>query len=91
MATVPVFVKLCKPVKAYYAHLYDQAGVLTKVDGQLLFMADETGAITEVEPEDCTFLVALGQVGLAETQKIMDLVVRGGYAAVACGRDEGRS
>ena len=71
--------------KVFYANLYDEAGTLAKVDGALMFFA-ETGEITTVEPADINFLVVLGECGLADTQRIMDIVVHGGYAAVACGR-----
>jgi hypothetical protein len=59
-----------KPGKAFYAHLNDQAGVLAKVAGTIFFMAHETGDLTEIEPEHTPFLTVLGQVGLADTQRI---------------------
>ena len=34
-----------KPAKAFFAHLYDASGVLAKVDGTLVFFADD-GDIT---------------------------------------------
>ena len=71
--------------KAFFAHLYDVSGVLSKVQGALMFFSDD-GQITTVEPEDCTFLTVLGECGVAETQKVMDVVLHGGYAAIACGR-----
>ena len=89
MATVSSFVKPCKPVKAYFAHLYEQSGILTKVDGEILFFADETGEITTVEPDMFTFLTVLGQVGLADAQKLADRRIAP-MAAVACGRTMGR-
>jgi hypothetical protein len=70
--------------KAYYALLDETHGVLAKVDGELLFMADD-GALTVIEPAHCVFLMPLGQVGLAETQLLMDQL-HGGYAAIACRR-----
>jgi len=39
------------------------------VDGQILFMASETGDITTIEPEHCTFLTVLGEIGLVLCQK----------------------
>jgi hypothetical protein len=74
-----------KPAKAFYAHLYDQAGALAKVDGTIYFMASETGTITAIEPEHCTFLPVLGEIGLADTQAIMDHL-HGGAARIACDR-----
>jgi len=71
--------------KAFYAHLYDQAGALAKVDGQILFMSSDTGAITTIEPEHCTFLTVLGEIGLADTQKLMD-EMHGSYPAICTTR-----
>ena len=77
-----------KSNKAYYAHLYDLAGVLTKVDGTLYFMVPETGAITEVEPDMVNFLTVLGSVEPAMAQWCTDMQA-GGYAAVCTSREEG--
>jgi hypothetical protein len=70
--------------KSFFAHLYDEAGTLAKINGELVFFHD-SGAITSVEPADCNFLVVLGECGLAQTQAMMDNV-HGGYAAIACSR-----
>jgi hypothetical protein len=85
-ATVPRTTQPSKPPKAFYAHLFDESGVLAKVNGELTFFAD-TGAITTVEPSMVNFLAVLGEVGLADTQRIMDVAVHGGYAAIACTRE----
>ena len=85
MATVSNPTTSRKHSKAFYAHLDDQAGALAKVDGQILFMASETGNITAIEPEHCTFLTVLGEIGLADTQKIMDQL-HGGYPAICTSR-----
>jgi hypothetical protein len=74
-----------KPAKAFYAHLYDQAGALAKVDGTIYFMASASGEITAIEPEHCTFLTVLGEIGLTGTQQIMDQL-HGGAARIACAR-----
>jgi len=74
-----------KPLKAFYAHLYDEAGALAKVVGTIYFMATETGDLTAVEPEMCSFLVTLGEIGLSDTQAIMDQI-HGGAARIACDR-----
>ena len=71
--------------KSFYAHLFDVSGVLAKVNGELVFFGDDDTIIT-VEPSMINFLAVLGETGLADTQRIMDIVVHGGYAAVACGR-----
>jgi hypothetical protein len=76
--------------KFFYAHLFDTSGVLSKVDGALVFFAD-SGEMTTVEVSMINWLTVLGEVGLADTQRIMDIVVGRGYAAVACSRDEGKN
>ena len=72
--------------KSFYAHLFDESGVLAKVDGELTFFAD-SGAISVVEPADINFLVVLGEVGLANTQQNMDRL-HSGPAAIACARQQ---
>ena len=85
MQTVADLTTSRKPAKAFYAHLYDQAGALAKVDGTIYFMATSTGDLTAIEPEHCTFLTVLGEIGISDTQQIMDQM-HGGYAAIACQR-----
>jgi hypothetical protein len=85
MATVT---QTTTPAKAFYAHLFDDHGALAKVDGQILFLHSTTGEIVEIEPSMCNFLTVLGEIGLADTQQIMDQI-HGGYAAIATGREEG--
>ena len=72
------------PRKVFRATVYDQAGVLAKVDGQILFFTD-AGAIIEVAPEDCVWLCVLGELGLSETQALMDRL-SGGVAWIATHR-----
>ena len=72
-----------KPSKAFYAILNEVSGSLTQIDNEVLFFAPETGAITAVT--SYAGLTVLGEIGLAETQKIMDKL-HGGYAAIACSR-----
>jgi hypothetical protein len=71
--------------KAYRATLRDEAGALTKIDGEILFFNDVTGAIVSIEPEDCVWLCVLGEIGLAECAKLAD-ARRGGAARIACDR-----
>jgi hypothetical protein len=73
-----------KPSKAFYCWLDDTHGILTRVDGIMYFLADD-GALTEIEPQHCPFLMPCGEVGLADTQRLMD-TMRGGLAAIACAR-----
>jgi hypothetical protein len=75
--------------KAYSAFLDDTHGVLTKVHGTMYFMATETGAITEIEPEHCPFLMPLGEIGLSGCQALMDQL-HGGAVGLCLSRDEGR-
>jgi len=70
--------------KSFFAHLFDASGVLAKVDGELVFFSD-AGAITTVEPSMINFLTVLGEVGLADTQQLLDRL-HGKYAAIACSR-----
>jgi hypothetical protein len=74
-----------KNVKAFYCVLFDQHGILGKVDGSIYFFGDD-GEILTYEPEMANFCTVLGRTDLADTQRIMDLAVHGGYAAVACSR-----
>ena len=82
MQTLPV---PAKNVKAYFAFLDAIHGVLLKVGGTMYFLATVSGDITEIEPEHCPFLMPLGEVGLAETQALMDRL-NGGTAWLATHR-----
>jgi hypothetical protein len=73
--------------KSFYAHLDDQAGALTRVNGIIYFVA-EAGDIIEITPAHVNFLVTLGEMTLSDAQRIEDLMA-GGYAAIACSRTEG--
>ena len=75
------------PSKAFFAHFYETHGVLTKLDGTIYFLASDTGNITEIEPEDCPWITVLGEVGLAECQRIRD-ALRGGAVKIACTRQQ---
>jgi hypothetical protein len=82
MATVA---KMQVADKAFYAHLDDQSGVLAKVNGNLVFMADDTLELTVITPEHINFLVVLGQIGLADAQVVADKLA-GGRAWIATHR-----
>jgi hypothetical protein len=76
-----------KPNKAFYATVYDRPARLVQVDGVIYVVTDD-----EVEPfevEMAPFTCVLGEIGLSDTQEIMDKVVHGGYAKIACRREEG--
>jgi hypothetical protein len=70
--------------KSFFAHLFDESGVLGKVDGELVFFAD-SGDITTVEPSMLNFLTVLGESSVADTQRIMDQL-HGGAAAICTSR-----
>jgi hypothetical protein len=72
------------PSKVFFAILHETHGTLAKLDSDIFFMAED-GTLTVIEPEDCMWLVTLGEVGLANAQQIRDRM-RGGYAALACTR-----
>jgi hypothetical protein len=72
------------PSKVFFAILHETHGTLAKVDGDILFMAED-GTLTVIEPEDCMWLVTLGEVGVANAQQVRDRM-RGGYAAIATQR-----
>ena len=71
--------------KAFRATLRDEAGALTKIDGEILFFNDASGAIVPIEPEDCVWLCVLGEIGLSGCQALMDQV-HGGAAGVCTSR-----
>jgi hypothetical protein len=75
-----------KAPRAYYCHLYDVSGALTKVGGTLYFVTDD--AIVEIEPSMLNFLTVLGEMTLSNAQRIADLL-HGGAARIACSRHEG--
>ena len=71
---------------AYYGDFYGTAELLN--GSGYLFREDghrQAALISYKDPE----LVLLGLVEMADTQHEVDMLV-GGYAAVACGREEGR-
>ena len=73
--------------KIFYSVLFDEAGKLARIDNALVFFGDN-GDIITVEPSMINFLTVLGEVGVAETQQLMDRL-HGGSAAIACSREEG--
>ena len=85
MTTVLETSTTCKPAKAFYAHLYDQPGALATVDGIIYFLEPASGTITALEPEMCTFLTVLGEIGLADTQRLLD-ELHGGLATIRTAR-----
>jgi hypothetical protein len=72
-----------KSNKAFRATVYDQAGTLVKVDGQIWFMTDDD--VVPFEVEMAPFTCVLGECGLAATQAAMDKL-HGGAAWIATHR-----
>jgi hypothetical protein len=62
---------------------------ITRPATAVLFLEPESGAVVTLTAADSAGLVVLGAVEDAMAQYLADMAA-GGYAAVACGRDEGR-
>lgn len=72
-----------KPSKAFYAHVYEEAGILIQgADGRIYFLNDANN-LTVFTPEMATFTVVLGEVGISDTQHAVDLVRRQELCGVA--------
>ena len=84
MATVAASPTSRKAPRAYRAIQDETAGVLTQLDGILYFFSD-AGAITAVAVDQLNFLTVLGEIGLSDTQALMDHL-HGGAARIACAR-----
>jgi hypothetical protein len=76
-------------IKAKFATVYDKPATIAKVGGAFYVIYDD-GQIEAFEIEMAPFVVVLGDVAVAEMAAMWDRIA-GGFAAVACGRDEGRS
>lgn len=71
--------------RVYFAILDETSGALTMVNGTLYFVPEDESDIVEITPEHVNFLVTLGQMDLADAQRIQDLL-NGGAVAIACSR-----
>ena len=77
--------------KAYHCTYLNVSGILVKPATQVLFLEPASGAVISLTPaEVLTDVVINGEVGEAMRQYLADMAT-GGYAAVACSRNEGRS
>jgi hypothetical protein len=85
MATSIVPQPPSKPSKAFRAHLHDTEVVLTKVDGRIVIVTPAGDALRYFEVEDATFCTILGEIGLADTQHIIDQM-HGGAARICTTR-----
>ena len=62
--------------KAFYAHVYEEAGILVQgADGRIYFLND-ANELTVFTPEMATFTVVLGQVEMSDAQHAVDLMRR---------------
>jgi hypothetical protein len=71
--------------KAFRATLRDEAGAVSKIDEVIYFFNDVTGAISPIEVEDCAWLCVLGEIGVADTQALMDRL-HGGAVGICLSR-----
>jgi hypothetical protein len=73
------------PVKAWYCTFHDLSGVLVKPADHILFLEHESQAVTRITEADYPELVVNGEMASAMAQYCADMAA-GGYAAVACSR-----
>jgi hypothetical protein len=83
--TVPQTATDRKPPKAFYALLHDVEGTLSKLDDTVYFLASARGTLTPVTSYDG--LTVLGEIGLADTQRLMD-TLHGNLARIATRRQQ---
>lgn len=74
--------------RAYHAWLYDQHGIVTKFQGAIIFMADDTHVLTELEPDMLNWITIQGEIGLSEVQALRDTMA-GGAARICTARTMG--
>jgi hypothetical protein len=87
MATVPETSPVRNP-KAYHCTYLGLSGILAKPADTVLFLEPESGAVVTLTPaEVLRDVVVNGAVADAMAQYIQDMA-RGGYAAVACRREQ---
>lgn len=73
--------------KAFRCTVYDEPATLGKVN-DVLYVFYQDGRVVVFEVPMAPFTCVLGEVGLADTQQVMDRL-HGSYAAIACSREEG--
>lgn len=79
------------PHKAFYCTYLGLSGVLTCPAGTVLFLEPESSAVIRLsDVEVYRDVVVHGEVGEAMSQYVADMAA-GGYAAIACSREEGVS
>jgi hypothetical protein len=82
MQTLPV---PATHVKAFYAHVYDLPATLVKVEGIIYVVTDDD--VEPFEVEMAPFTCVLGEIGLSDTQALMDRL-HGGAAWIATHRNQ---
>ena len=75
-------------IRAKFACVYDEPARIVKVNGALYVIYDD-GRIEDFEVEMAPYVVVLGDCQTADVQQMWDRIA-GGFAAIACGRQEGR-
>lgn len=92
-ATVTSSASTRKAPRAYSAHLYDEEGILTCIDGRFYFRDNATGVVTMIDDAPAINFLFVnddldihGERGLDETQRFIDSL-SGGLAAIACSRN----
>lgn len=71
-------------IRAKYAHIAGEAVTLIKVQDDL-WVLYEGSRLERFTADQAVHTVVLGDVNLADSQHLADMLA-GGYAAVACGR-----
>ena len=90
MATVAAPETTRKPT-AFYCTYLGLSGVLTKPADRVLFLEPHSGAVVTLsDVEVVRDVVVNGPVDRAMAAYLDDMA-RGGYAAIACSREEGRA
>jgi hypothetical protein len=86
-ATVPETTPTRKPSKAFFANFLGLSGAIVKPAAHVVFIDTESGAAVRLTEADYPNLTVLGEVGESACQHLEDRL-RGGYAAIACARNQ---
>jgi hypothetical protein len=58
--------------KAFYCWYHDRHGVLSKTEGEYVFMDSDTDELTIIEPRDFPWIAMAGELGLIAAAKTID-------------------
>lgn len=75
--------------KAFFAQMNGAPGMLFQGQGGVVFQDEATDRLTAITPANALQVVVLGEMTLANGARRAD-GARGGYARIACAREEGR-